>query len=188
MKPTLGREHGAVSSPISPLLVLLPPSEGKALEGTGAPWSPDQGIFGAQLAPARHQVIGALATQQGGTAKLLGVNGRYLDYRLKAAASLAPLGKLSSWWRPQLTAVLARHARRRFIVDLLPNEHRAALDTSGLNGVAVVIRHRSGASAGHGAKAAKGQLARHLLTFDGPARTALDTWRHDLFELELTAL
>ena len=57
------------------------------------------------------------------------------DYRLKMSANLRPLGKLSTWWRDDLSAELRRVARRRFVVDLLPQEHRAALDLDGLDGV-----------------------------------------------------
>jgi cytoplasmic iron level regulating protein YaaA (DUF328/UPF0246 family) len=164
----------------------------------------NQALCGAETLPAwqrytgvvwDHLDPGTLAARQrnkilvvSGLLGLLGAEDPIPDYRLKVGASLAPLGKLSSWWRPQLTAALGAHARRRFIIDLLPNEHRAGVDTSGMDGVAVVFRHRSGASAGHAAKAAKGHLARHLLTFDGAADEALGSWRDDQFELEVTPL
>ena len=48
------------------------------------------------------------------------------EYRLKIGASLAPYGKLSTWWRPKLAAPLSAWASTRFVVDLLPNDHRAA--------------------------------------------------------------
>jgi cytoplasmic iron level regulating protein YaaA (DUF328/UPF0246 family) len=109
------------------------------------------------------------------------------DYRLKMGASLAPLGKLSTWWRDAVTAEIARAGRRRVVVDLLPQEHRAAWDRSAAPTVeclTVSLVDPSGKAGGHMAKAAKGELARALLV-DG-LRT-LDTWRHDRFHLEISA-
>lgn len=121
------------------------------------------------------------------------------DYRLKIGASLPPLGKLSTWWRPALTDALVATAARRFVVDLLPNEHRAALDLVRLGaatrrrdgrsgGCTVVLRETGGASGGHGAKAAKGRLARHLLD----AGTGIDpievlrAWRDEAYVVDIT--
>src|SRR3954453_12928292 len=61
-------------------LILLPPSEGKALAGTGLPWSP--GTMAIDLDDRRRAVIAALSTAMHGTegdrATLLGVTGRSL--------------------------------------------------------------------------------------------------------------
>lgn len=61
-------------------LILLPPSEGKALGGTGAPWSP--GAMAIDPDDERRRVIAALATAMRGgepaRAKLLGVIGSNL--------------------------------------------------------------------------------------------------------------
>ena len=107
------------------------------------------------------------------------------DYRLKMGANLPPLGKLSTWWRDALTTELRRLARRRVVVDLLPQEHRAALDLSGLEGMSLTLVDPSGKPGGHFAKAAKGELARTILS-DGV--TALDTWSHPQFDLVITRL
>lgn len=104
------------------------------------------------------------------------------DYRLKMGASLAPVGKLSTWWRPVLADVLRGAARRRTVVDLLPQEHRAAFtDTDRERFVVVDLVERSGAPGGHAAKAAKGRLARHLLTCGLPLDEALISWSDDRF-------
>ena len=69
-------------------------------------------------------------------------------------------------------------------IDLLPKEHRAAWTPD--DRVAVVsieFVDPSGKPGGHFAKAAKGELARAILT-DGLA--AVDRWRHDRFELAIT--
>ncbi len=61
-------------------LILLPPSEGKALGGTGAAWTP--GAMAIDLDDQRRTLIAALAGAMRGTeaerAKLLGVSGRTL--------------------------------------------------------------------------------------------------------------
>lgn len=111
------------------------------------------------------------------------------DYRLKMGANLAPLGKLSTWWRNDVTTQLAKLARGRtakrprVLVDLLPNEHRAAwapADRERVVGLELV--DPTGKPGGHFAKAAKGELARALLT---EGWIALDRWEHERFELAL---
>ena len=114
------------------------------------------------------------------------------DYRLKMGATLAPFGKLSTWWRDDLSATLSRYAagrtakQPRVIVDLLPKEHRAAwIPDARINAVSIEFVDPSGKPGGHFAKAAKGEFARAILT-DGLA--AIDRWRHDRFELAVTPI
>lgn len=107
------------------------------------------------------------------------------DYRLKMGASIAPFGVLARWWRDDLSAALRAEAGRRMVVDLLPQEHRAAWTGEGVRGVRVEFVDPSGAPGGHGAKAAKGRLARAVLEH-GP--TALDDWSDDRFDLVVTRL
>jgi uncharacterized protein len=107
------------------------------------------------------------------------------DYRLKMGANLRPFGKLSTWWRDDLTAELGRAARRRIVVDLLPQEHRAALDLRGFTGLSLTLADPTGKPGGHFAKAAKGELARAIL-LDGVG--VIDTWRHPQFDLLVTPL
>ena len=114
------------------------------------------------------------------------------DYRLKMGTNLAPLGKLSTWWRDQLSDTLNRYATgttggsRRMLVDLLPKEHRAAWTPDRrVTGVSIEFVDPSGKPGGHFAKAAKGELARSILT-DG--LDALDRWHHDRFVLEITPI
>ncbi|MEY2553698.1 MAG: uncharacterized protein QOC57_1558 [Ilumatobacteraceae bacterium] len=109
-------------------------------------------------------------------------------YRLKMSASLAPFGKLSTWWRPAVAEALSTWAKRRFVVDLLPNEHRAACSSARLRGVSVVLIERNGMVAGHDAKAAKGRLARHLLTHGGHPLDALESWTDPRFDLVVTPI
>jgi hypothetical protein len=107
------------------------------------------------------------------------------DYRLKMGANLAPLGKLSTWWRATLSAELDRAARRRFVVDLLPQEHRAALVLDDVDGVSLTLVDPTGKPGGHFAKAAKGELARAILT---GGLDVIDTWRHPQFDLVIEPL
>jgi uncharacterized protein len=240
-----------VSTP--PLLLLLPPSEGKAPGGHGTPWQADAGSFGS-LAPDRMAVVAALAAAGGGDQALLGVGGRHLerareanlelddgpatlpawrrytgvvhdhlgvatssraarqralasvvvlsgllgavglgdpvpDYRIKMGARLPPLGLLTAWWRPRLTPVLAARAAGHVVVDLLPIEHAAAVDHGALvDAGAIVVRarlvERDGRAGGHDAKAAKGRLARHLLTSRAHPERALRAWIDDRYVVE----
>ncbi len=109
------------------------------------------------------------------------------DYRLKMSVSLPGVGKLSTFWRADVSAAIARAGRRRTVIDLLPNEHRAALDTARLagRGWRVELVDPSGKPGGHFAKAAKGALARALLT-DGS--DALATWSDERFDVVVTPL
>ena len=107
------------------------------------------------------------------------------DYRLKMSASLGPLGKLSTWWRSDLSEQLNRAAQKKFVIDLLPNEHHAAWTPDGVDGVRVEFVDPTGKPGGHFAKAAKGHLARAIL-IDGVG--ALDSWADERFELRVTDL
>lgn len=113
------------------------------------------------------------------------------DYRLRMSASLAPLGTLSRWWREPLSAVLNKQFADRVVVDLLPQVHRLAyapdLEMLG-DYMRVAINERDGKSGGHGAKAAKGRLARHILdscASGANPRDALTTFRDPRFLVSL---
>jgi hypothetical protein len=88
------------------------------------------------------------------------------DYRLKMGARLAPFGLLSKWWMPHVSTALEEFTSSLVVVDLLPQEHRAALDKSlsdSASWLRVSLNERSGAAGGHDAKAAKGRLARLII-------------------------
>lgn len=222
-----------------PPLLLLPPSEGKALGGRGA-WLPDSGRFGGPLGRARASLLEALVhatpaerakatgtagelllraeaavhALAGGTAPSLpawrrftGVVWEHLDpatltpadrrrilvpsalcgllrgddpvpdHRLPMSASLPPLGRLSAWWRPQLTSALPA---RSTLVDLLPTDYAAAFDWPAVADRCRVVRvellNEHGRAAGHFAKAAKGAFARHVLQH-GLDSTVLEQFR-----------
>lgn len=91
------------------------------------------------------------------------------DYRLKMGARLTPFGVVSKWWRDDLTEAFAAVVKKRVVIDVLPNEHRAAFDFSLLPTVRRVdlVSRNGGVVGGHNAKAAKGLLIRHLLMTKG---------------------
>lgn len=141
----------------------------------------------AGLTPAQRRSIVVVSGLHG----LVRADDPVPDYRLKMGASLPPMKKLSTWWRPVLADVLVERLGDVAVVDLLPQEHRAALTvprTGHLVPGAIVVDlvERSGASGGHAAKAAKGRLARHLLTSGGTIDEALASWSDDRFVLDVT--
>lgn len=106
------------------------------------------------------------------------------DYKLKMGASLPPLGRLSTWWRPRLTAALAPAVAGRMLWDLLPHEHAAAWAPApdGVAGRCSVTfvddvgsgKDRKEVAVAHWNKLLKGSLVRHVLTtgLDDPAGLA----------------
>jgi len=87
------------------------------------------------------------------------------EYRLKMGARLDPLGKLSTWWRPQVTAALAPRVDRAVVWDLLPAEHAAAVswaDLSPRQRVTVQFLDRNGRTVSHWNKLLKGSIVRWL--------------------------
>jgi len=240
-------------TPNAPLVILLPPSEGKAVGGSKPGWRPGSGEFGGTLARQRTELLTALTSVGGGDAKLLGVSGRNLavaqsanlsllgsptlpahqrytgvvwdhlapstmtavlrrrasesilvisgllglvgfddpipDYKLKIGSSLPSVGKLATWWREPLSKALNVRLAGHHVIDLLPNEHRAAwTPTPGsftsFNSVTFI--EKSGKVAGHDAKAAKGMLARHLLESEQAPADALRAWKHPRFRLGIS--
>ena len=100
------------------------------------------------------------------------------DYRLKMGARFAPFGLLSKWWHDSLSETLNKAFKGAVVIDLLPQEHRAAftLNTDVIGDYFVVgLNEKSGKAGGHDAKAAKGKLARHLVTECTTASKALQS-------------
>ena len=96
-------------------------------------------------------------------------------YKLKMGARLPATGTLAPWWRPRLRPSLLGRAHGAVVVDLLPTEHRRAVDLADASPRHVLdVRFLDGErnAAGHAAKAVKGMLAAHLLDCDDPVRAA----------------
>lgn len=96
-------------------------------------------------------------------------------YRLKMGASVPTLGPLARHWRPAVSRTLRRLAADAWMVDLLAQEQRAAIDEEALGRarllrVDLVTDGAAGPRAiGHAGKALKGRLARAIVEAD--ART-----------------
>jgi len=102
-------------------------------------------------------------------------------YRLKMSASVAPLGKLSTWWRPHVTKALAARVEGALVWDLLPIEHSAAIDWSGLApGERATVRFvdARGATVSHWNKLLKGSLVRWLAETGASSVDALEGFDH----------
>lgn len=106
------------------------------------------------------------------------------DYRLTFLVGLDGLGNLARFWREPLSTALANKAKGRVVVDLLPNEHRAALDDEILGGAIERVRvdfvaANGMSAAGHNAKAVKGVVARLILEegMDALAHFRWNGWR-----------
>jgi hypothetical protein len=111
------------------------------------------------------------------------------DYRLKMGARLAPFGTLSRWWRDAITDALVKALKGRMLIDLLPNEHRAAINWD-LVPTAIhidLVAHSGGIVGGHNAKAAKGLLARHLILSAGTdIRRTVASFKHPEYSAKVT--
>jgi len=106
------------------------------------------------------------------------------SYKLKMGASLAGTGKLSTWWRPVISEVLAdRAARSSQVWNLLPIEHEAAWTApEGLSQVTVkFLDTRADGSrtvVSHANKALKGALVRFLVANPAAGPSQLARWKH----------
>ena len=111
------------------------------------------------------------------------------DYRLKMGARFVPFGLMSKWWRDAITEALVAVVKKKVVIDLLPNEHRSALTMADIPGIIRVdlIAHSGGVVGGHNAKAAKGLLARHLLTTgDEDVKRAVKTFSHPEYSAKVS--
>ena len=110
------------------------------------------------------------------------------NYKLKMSAKLEGIGVLAGFWRPTLTSSLGVLAKKHIIVDLLPNEHRNAIDwTQITNHVRVDLVAKSGGRVGgHNAKAAKCLLARHILTSSKDLKTTIRSFSNPEYKAVIT--
>ncbi len=106
------------------------------------------------------------------------------DYRLTLGARLDGVGNLAASWRRLVTEVVEEELQHATVVDLLPSEHRGALDVRRLEQAGEYItvdfvRADGHGAAGHAAKAIKGTFARMLLEkgLSGARRFRSDGWR-----------
>ena len=110
------------------------------------------------------------------------------DYRLKIGASLEPMSKLSTWWREEISLALNKYCAGAVVIDLLPQEHSAAFvpDKKLLGAYFKVdLATKSGTAGGHDAKAAKGRLARHLVSNHSNPVAALKSFKDPKFKVRV---
>jgi uncharacterized protein len=105
------------------------------------------------------------------------------DYKLKMGASLPRLGKLSTWWRDDLSDRIAERAADRRVWNLLPIEHAAAWrPPPGVTQYAVRFLERgedgSLRAVSHWNKFLKGALVRFLVAHPEASARDLVSWTH----------
>lgn len=197
--PSEGKAPGGGGPPWRPgtgVLPALDPHRRRVLRALGA------GVAAAPTSPAIERYTGVLyreldwstlptAARRRGRASLLVVSGLWglvgpddpiPAYRLKMSASLPGLGRLSTWWRPRLTAALAEHLQGALVWDLLPNEHAAAwdpIDVQAKRHVRVRVVDDDGRTVGHWNKLVKGALVRRLLVEGAGDPDRFDGWQHE---------
>lgn len=110
---------------------------------------------------------------------LVGPEDEVPDYRCKMSLKLKGLGNVAAFWKPHISEILGPLASDGLVVDLLPAEHRKAIDDVVFERGAVSVRFETEKVVdgvvkrrivGHDAKAAKGLLARHLLQATSPTK------------------
>jgi len=181
----LGVKGDALASATAANLELLTGPTRPAIERyTGVLY---EALDAASLSAAHRRRLAAQVRIFSGLWGIVGPGDPIPDYKLKMGASLPPLGKLSTWWRPAVTAALAPEVAGRAVWSLLPNEHAAAwapsLDGEGSPRAVITVRFldevRRGGRAelvvvNHWNKLLKGALVRHVLAtqLDEPAGLA----------------
>lgn len=93
-------------------------------------------------------------------------------YRLSMSVGLPGLGKLASFWKPQLAHTLAQATAGHLLVDCRSSSYAAAWAPDPQRTVAInVFTERDGTRkvVSHFAKHTRGELARHLITRSGKA-------------------
>jgi len=190
----LRRHRGGTGKMLGASGPLLHTARAANLALVGAPtlpaWRRFSGVVWEHLGPAS---LGAAARRRAragvivvnAVTGLAGWDDPVPDFRLKLSASVPPVGNLAAFWRPPLSRVLHERLTGHTVIDLLPNEHRAAwtVDAGSYRLVRPVLATPDGKPAGHAGKAAKGRLARALLESRDVDRTLAS---FDAGELRLT--
>ena len=104
-------------------------------------------------------------------------------YKLKMSASLPGLGKLSTFWRPTLTAALADRLAGHTVWDLLPIEHSAGWlpdEVPYARRFTVRFVGADGQTVAHWNKLLKGALVRHILEAQPTSPAELAAFDHPL--------
>ncbi len=190
----LRRSKGGTKKTLGADGELLKRSKAANLSVVGGPtmpaWQRFSGVVWEALGPSdlpararRRAEAGVLVVSA--VAGLSAWNDPVPDFRLKLSASLPPIGRLAAFWQGPLTRILNDRLEGATVVDLLPNEHRAAWapEPNRYDLVRPHLATRDGKPAGHAGKATKGRLARAILE-SGDVERTLATF--DPGELTLT--
>jgi len=116
------------------------------------------------------------------------------DYKLKMGATLAPVGKLSTWWREPVTTALASTVSGTVVWNLLPKEHdnawapfspahmstkpSAVFSVKFLDEGKPIKGERTFTTVNHWNKLLKGALVRFILETGADDPNALAKFRH----------
>ena len=114
-------------------------------------------------------------------------------YRLSMGTALPDVGRLASFWKPQLSEALAESAAGHLLVDCRSSTYAAAWAPPPAQTVMVNVFTEVGGVrkvVSHFAKHTRGELARHLLTRRGKApaapsdllKAAREKWEAELVE------
>ncbi|MGJ0384334.1 YaaA family protein [Paenarthrobacter nicotinovorans] len=93
-------------------------------------------------------------------------------YRLSMGTALPDVGRLASYWKPQLNAALAQRVDGKLLVDCRSSTYAAAWAPPAAQTVNVNVFNEANGKrtvVSHFAKHTRGELARHLLTRRGKA-------------------
>ena len=112
-------------------------------------------------------------------------SGSDTDYKLKMGVRLGRLGRLSTWWRTDLSVRLAAVSSGRAIWNLLPSEHAAAWrapDGALQWSVRFLEPGRDGSltAVSHWNKLLKGALVRFLVANPAAGPDELAGWEHPM--------
>lgn len=166
----LGRRHPARTEPTLPAIERY----------TGVLYKE---IDAASLTAARRRRLDERVLIASGLWGLVAPSDPIPHYKLKMSASVAPLGKLSTWWRPQVTAALAPRVDGALVWDLLPIEHSAAVRWDELaphQRVTVRFVDRDDKTVSHWNKLLKGSLVRWLVGRAATSVAGLEAFDHPL--------
>ena len=114
-------------------------------------------------------------------------------YRLSMGTALPDVGRLASYWKPQLNATLAQRVDGELLVDCRSSTYAAAWAPPAGQTVNVNVFNEANGKrtvVSHFAKHTRGELARHLLTRRGKApgtpdqllKAAREIWTAELVE------
>ncbi|GAB3566514.1 peroxide stress protein YaaA [Arthrobacter alkaliphilus] len=123
----------------------------------------------------------------------IGFGDRVPAYRLSMGTALPDVGRLASFWKPQLTRALASRVEGELLVDCRSSTYAAAWTPPPAQTVSVNVLSESNGKrtvVSHFAKHTRGELARHLLTRRGKApetpqqllKAASEIWTAELTE------